>query len=291
MRRGGPQQSISISAKHMPDLRKESSCFIMGDSALRFYNQLASNYHLLFPDWKKAVVKQGEFLDGFIRHHLGKRPSSVLDCTCGIGTQSIGLALHGYEVHAMDISSVAVERAVREARMFGVPLICSVADLRASSIQIDGLFDVVISCDNSLPHLLSNEELLRAASHMWSKLRAGGMLVVSIRDYDRILEQRLRSTMPSVFDDPVWRRIIFQVWDWLDDEHTYAVHLFILKEAEKPWEVLHYVTEYRALLRSELSEILRKAGFSEICWHMPNGSWDTSSPSGYYQPIVTAHRN
>jgi hypothetical protein len=89
--------------------------------------------------------------------------------------------------------------------------------------------------------------------------------------------------MPRVFDDAAGRRIAFQVWDWAADRRSYTVHQFFVRETPGGWQTSHYATTYRALLRHELSDILQRAGFMEVCWHMP-------ADSGYYQPIVTAYK-
>jgi glycine/sarcosine N-methyltransferase len=253
------------------------------DSVLKFYQDLASEYHHIFADWKQSVLWQGEVLDGIIRAALGKQPASLLDCTCGIGTQAIGLALRGYTVHATDLSPVAVERARREAASFGVTATFGVADVRTMAAQVPGSFEAVIACDNSLPHLLNDEDLRQAVHNVGAKLPANGLFLASIRDYDQITAEKPCSTMPRVFDDPEGRRIAFQVWDWSQDGRAYVVHQFMLKEVEGDWQAEHYVTQYRALLRHELSQCLREAGFSNIEWQMP-------AESGYYQPIVIARK-
>jgi SAM-dependent methyltransferase len=255
----------------------------MSDSGLRFYEQLAGDYHLIFGDWKSSVLRQGEILDTLIRAHIRTGSLSVLDCSCGIGTQAIGLALRGYRVHATDLSPAEVERAEREAKSFGVSLTFGVADFRTLASQVPGSFDVVLSCDNALPHLLSGEDLRLAAANMAAKLREKGPLLVSIRDYDQLAQEKPLAEMPRVYDDPEGRRIIFQVWDWSADGRTYTVHLFIVREAGGDWKTSHYMTAYRALQRDELTAILQSTGFSNIRWHMPE-------ESGYYQPIVIARK-
>jgi glycine/sarcosine N-methyltransferase len=253
----------------------------MTDSVLDFYDQLTSDYHLLFADWKHSVRWQSELLDTLIRAELGDLPHTVLDCTCGIGTQAIGLALRGYRVHGTDLSPQAIERAIREARAFGVPVSFSIADVRALPTQLEGTFDVVLSCDNALPHLLQDDDLQRAAGSMAAKLRPGGLFLASIRDYDALVCERSPSTLPRVFDEAGQRRIVFQVWDWAADGRTYQVHQFILQSDGAAWHTAHYTTAYRALLRHEFSTILARSGFTNIRWLMP-------PESGYYQPVVTA---
>ena len=44
-------------------------------------------------------------------------------------------------------------------------------------------FDVVISCDNSITHLLTDEDILLALRQMYACVRPGGGCVVTVRDY------------------------------------------------------------------------------------------------------------
>ena len=250
----------------------------MADSVAAFYDQLADEYHRIFADWDGAVRRQGEILDRLIAGQLGPPPHRVLDCSCGIGTQALGLAGRGYVVHGTDVSPAAVERAGREAARLGVALTTEVADLRALD-RVRGTFDVVLSCDNALPHLLTDDDLALAARGMRSKLRPGGLLLVSIRDYDALVARRPRSEEPRVFDGADGRRIVFQVWDWAADARTYLLHHFIVREEGGGWRTSHAATSYRALRRDDLDRALRGAGFRDLRWLLPD-------ESGYYQPIV-----
>ncbi len=255
----------------------------MSDSVLKFYDEMAAEYHLIFADWHKGVQWQAEILDKLIRSQVNGSGLSLLDCSCGIGTQAIGLASRGYLVHATDLSPAAVERARREADTAGVSISFDVCDMRELTKRVDGLFDIVISCDNSLPHLLDDDDLILAVKNVVDKLRGGGLFLASIRDYDRLREERPQATLPRAFDDPQGRRIVFQVWDWAEDGRSYQVRQFILTEVEGAWKTSHFTTHYRALSREELSRILSLAGLSDVRWYLPD-------ESGYYQPIVTARK-
>jgi len=275
------------------------------NSVLQFYEGMADEYHLMFADWRQEVRRQGAILDGFIRSHLGAQAHTVLDCTCGIGTQAIGLAARGYGVHATDLSPAAVERARIEAKTFEVSMRFDVADIRTLETKVTDAFDVVIACDNAVSHLLSDADLLQAASQMRARLRAHGLLLVTIRDYDRVAQGlshqagaadpgmpgvssqsgsgRSHATLPRVYDAADGRRIVFQVWDWAADGRSYTVNQFFVRTKGRDWQTSHHATRFRALLREDLSAILRQAGFAEIRWHMPE-------TSGFYQPIVTARK-
>jgi 2-polyprenyl-3-methyl-5-hydroxy-6-metoxy-1,4-benzoquinol methylase len=70
----------------------------------RFYAGLTPLYHLIYPDWDKSIQHQASMLDSVIREIWGDDASSVLDVSCGIGTQARGLSGKGYHVTASDLS-------------------------------------------------------------------------------------------------------------------------------------------------------------------------------------------
>lgn len=257
---------------------------ILDESVIDFYDDLAKDYHHIFVDWYHAVSWQGEVLSKFIHSKLasGRREgAALLDCSCGIGTQAIGLAEHGFLVTGTDLSPASIQRATREAESFGVEISFGVADFRTLEQDVSGVYDVVLSADNAVPHLLTDEDLVAAVSNMYAKLNADGLLLITIRDYDALLLEKPRATEPRVFDQG--KRIVFQIWDWADDARTYQTNHFIVQEINGQWITKHNRTRYRALLRDELTPILSTVGFTDIEWSMP-------SESGYYQPIVTARK-
>jgi SAM-dependent methyltransferase len=153
--------------------------------------------------------------------------------------------------------------------------------MRKLSEQVPGTFDVVLACDNALPHLLTDDDLHLATANIARKLRPGGLFLASIRDYDRLVQLRPASEMPRIFDGSGGRRITFQVWDWAPDGERYRLHQFLLRQTAQGWQTDHFETEYRALLRGDLISALHAAGLEQVRWHEP----DTT---GYNQPIVTA---
>ena len=253
----------------------------MADSVSGFYSDLAGEYHLIFEDWEASMARQAAVLGPLLKRHCGRAATvRVLDCACGIGTQTLGLAMRGFRVTGSDLSAAAIERARREASKRGVDCALHVADLRDLSAVPESGFDAVISMDNALPHLASEEELAQAAAAMRAKLRPGGILAASIRDYDQILTERPAVQGPAFYSDEGRRRIVLQLWDW-KDERRYQFHLYITRETAEGWRTHHGVATYRAVRREELTRVLEGASFDEVRWLMPR-------ESGYYQPLVTA---
>lgn len=252
----------------------------MESEVFDFYETLADYYHLIFEDWDQSICRQADILNLLIARELPGRSLDILDCACGIGTQALGFALLGHRVVASDLSPTEVRRAEREARIRALDIEFYVSDMTSLG-EIQGHFDVVAALDNALPHL-TPDQLPRAIKAMASRLKRGGLYLASIRDYDELVEQRPAMQAPAFYGVEGTRRIVHQVWDWIDAER-YKLHLYITIQADQQWKTHHFVSEYRCLKRLELSNALKLNGFFEPIWLMP-------SESGYYQPIVLARR-
>jgi glycine/sarcosine N-methyltransferase len=245
--------------------------------ARAFYDELADDYDALHVDWRASVRTQGEVLDALIRSELGDAPQRVLDCACGIGTQAIGMALHGHDVLATDLSPGAVRRAAAEATAMGAHLATGVADFTRLADEVDGTFACVLACDNSVAHLHSDDELARFAAGVVAKLEPDGLAVVSLRDYAPLVAERAAGHPVRVGDGT----ISFQVWDWDDDGRAYAMAQFTLRGEGDHWQTTCRRTRLRALLRDDICGALTAAGLSEVRWRTP-------AETRYYQPVVTA---
>lgn len=245
------------------------------------YDNLAEHYHLIFDDWELSVERQGRTLARVLRENCQvPHGARILDCACGIGTQSLGLAGQGFHVSACDVSPKAIERAIREASQKNLDIQFSVASMLDLSCFADTRFEAVICVDNALPHLETPQQLIRAAEQIRGRLSTGGSFLASIRDYDSLISQRPAVQGPSFYVDQGKRRIVFQVWDWLDERH-YDFHLYITREVANGWDTFHTSARYRALRRDEVTEALTSAHFTQVRWLFPD-------ESGFYQPIVLA---
>ncbi len=255
----------------------------MADEVREFYRILSDNYHFIFPNWRKSVRRQSDILDNLLRRYLDNNQQTVLDCTCGIGTQAIGLALQNYVVTATDLSAEEVERAQAEAANFKVDITFGVADVRQLASDVPGTYDAVLSFDNAIAHLQTSDDLALALQQMAAKVAPGGMLLVSLRDYDQTVLDKPRSTTPVVADRDFGRSIVFQVWDWADDDKSYMLNHFTVKQQGERWETVCATSQLRAWQRSEVNEALSTTDLTDKHWLMPDDS-------GFYQPIIVARR-
>jgi len=228
-----------------------------------FYDELTPLYHLIFQDWDASIHRQGEQLSSIIK---GEWPEckSVLDVSCGIGTQAIALSQHGYTVVGSDLSSKEIARAKHEASNRSADIAFSVCDMRDAYAHHGNGFDVVISADNSLPHLLTDEDIVVALKEMLACASSGGGCLITVRDY--AAEERGTSLVKpyGIRIDDGKRYVLFQVWDF-DGEH-YDLSFFITEEHLASGEVRTHVMQsrYYAISISRILELMQQAGFQNV---------------------------
>ncbi|MFH0785610.1 MAG: class I SAM-dependent methyltransferase [Pseudomonadota bacterium] len=237
---------------------------ILAVSQEEIFDKFADDYDLLLKDWKQYAKEQGTLLDRIFKIYAGDHSiKSVLDCTCGIGTQCIGLARFDYRVTGTDISDKSILRARDEAMRCGVDITFKKADIRRLDEVVQETFDAVISCDNSLPTLLSEDDLLLGLKNMYDRLAPSGLCVISIRDYDQILAEKKRFYPRQIHEIDGKRVVVFDLWDY-QDKDIIVFHVFYLHENESGWDMNCRHMVYRSTHRNDLISALKQTGFSHI---------------------------
>ncbi len=173
-------------------------------------------------------------MTGIIRERWGAGAHTVLDVSCGIGTQAIGLANRGFAVTASDLSESALARARLEAQRRGATIDFSQCDMRAAYTHHRRAFDVVISGDNSITHLLNDDDLLCALGQIHDCTKAGGGCLLTVRDYQK--EERGRGLIKPyrVGEHDGKHHVIFQVWDYDGDIYDMAMYFVVDDGSARP---------------------------------------------------------
>ncbi len=228
-----------------------------------FYDRLAPFYHLIYPDWDASIHRQAAALEGIIKARWGRNVQTVLDAACGIGTQALGLAARGYIVTASDLSPVEVARAKHEAAARSLPISFSVGDMRSAYAHHQRQFDVVIACDNSVPHLLTDADLLEAFQQFYACTRPGGGCLISVRDYAAEQHAGLQVKPYGIRIEGHTRYLVFQVWEFHGD--IYDLAMYFVEDHGAAEAVTHIMrTQYYAVGSGTLISLLQQAGFQDV---------------------------
>lgn len=137
-------------------------------------------------------------------------------------------------------------------------------------------FDVVISADNSVPHLLTEEAILAAMQQMYSCLKPGGGCIITVRDYDSEARGKNIAKPYGVRVEGNKRYLLFQIWDF---EGVYCdIAFYFIEENLQTKEIKTHVmrSRYHAVSISTLMEMMTEAGFRDV------GRLDNV----FYQPII-----
>ena len=216
-----------------------------------FYETLAKYYDEIFPYEPGKVT----FLDREFKAMQAKR---ILDLACGIGTYTNALAKLGYTAWGTDLELNMVENAKQKARESGSSARFEVGDMRnpdSLGLEFDGLFCI----GNSLAHLSNREDIQQTLTNMHGVLRSGGITIIQIVNFDRILA--LGDTELPLIERENLR--FLRVYRPQSDGRILFDSVIELKQEDNRILRLENRVELRAIRQSELQADLLGAGFTE----------------------------
>lgn len=234
-------------------------------STSAFYDEMASFYHLVYEDWDRSIERQAAQLSRIARERWGIGPDhSILDVSCGIGTQTIGLANLGFRVVASDISQEGIRRARTEARRRNADISLSVCDMRDAYRHHAQRFDLVIACDNAITHLLTDDDIYDALRQMYACVTPGGGCLLTVRDYAK--EPRgVELLKPyGVRNEAEQRVIVFQVWDFDGEVYDLSMYFVTDRRDGQPPKTRVMRARYYAISTDRLLQLMEDAGFVAV---------------------------
>lgn len=246
-----------------------------------YYNQLAPYYKYMLQDWNASVTRQAAALNGVIREFFGSPAQRLLDAACGIGTQSLGLAELGYQITASDISPAAISLAQAEAARRGLQISFGVADMRQLCASYAQPFDLVLACDNAIPHLLSDGDIRQAFDQFYQCTRANGGCIISVRDYANMERGGKKFQPRQVHKTGVGHLIVFDLWEFDGDYYDFTT--YFLDDQGQPNANTQVIRggRYYCVTLARLEALLRAVGFCEV----------TILRDRFYQPLLIGKKN
>lgn len=244
-----------------------------------FYNKLSPFYHLVYSHWEESIARQAADLDSIIKGCFGENVNEILDVSCGIGTQAIGLAELGYNLIGSDVSSEAINRAKIEADNRGLEIDFSVADMRESFSRHQKQFDLVISCDNSVTHLLTDEDISTAFRQLYECTRPSCGCIITVRDYDKEVRSGTQIKPYGIRVENGIHYLVYQMWEFKGE--TYDVSMYFIEDNGEDVCQTHVMrTKYYAIGIDKLIKLLEKAGFADV----------TRIDDRFFQPVIVGKK-
>ena len=135
------------------------------------YGQLSEYFDLFSEQCNKDA--KNNVIESILKKYSVK---TVLDLTCGTGSQLFYLANHGYTVIGADFSQNLLAIAHKKALEEKLDIQCIHGDMR--TLQV-GTFDAVITIDNAVGHV-SKDDFEKTMRNVHSNLKDGGLYVFDI---------------------------------------------------------------------------------------------------------------
>jgi len=185
----------------------------------------------------------------------GISPALTLDLACGTGTISHMLAEDGYEVIGVDASPEMLMEAYSKMSTADTPPVF--INQRMDELDLYGTINAVVCALDSVNYITDPEELLRAFEKVSLFMEPDGVFIFDANTDAKFIS--LDGTAYTREDENTF--CVYQL-DYEDRICVHTVDIF-----EKHGKTYRRTTEYheeRGYTISELTEMLRKAGFDRI---------------------------
>lgn len=218
---------------------------------MKFYEELSAEYDVM-TQFEARYEKEKGFFEDLVKEYSLRK---VLDAGCGTGFHSLFLAKLGLEVTGIDSSSKMLEKAMENALAHNVKARFHQSTFQNVSMCLEERFDAVFCMGNSLPHLLTEGEIILSLKNFYSLLSENGILVIQNLNYDRIMKSKER----IVNIKKRYGKIFLRFYDF--GESSIRFNILILNENQKGFSHKLISTDLRPLYHDELLEWLDWAGF------------------------------
>lgn len=229
-----------------------------------YYNQLAPYYRLVYQDWDASIEHQATSLAGIIHEFSGSGVYDVLDAACGIGTQCIGSAQRGYRMTATDSSPAAIAVAREETMRRRLRIFFDAVNMRNLAARFSVPFDLIIACDNAIPHMLSDDQIQLAFAQFYQCTRPAGGCIISLRDYGGMEQGGTRIIPRHVHRVEHGRIVVFDVWEFAGDFYDFTT--YVVEDDMETQPTVHAFRggRYYCVALPKVEQRLLGAGFRRV---------------------------
>ncbi len=210
----------------------------------------------------KPYSAEARFIRTMTLEILGptKRPLRLLDVACGTGSHAVELSRLGFAVTGIDSSREMLRRARRKARMAKRAIAFECQDLAKLSLP-GASFDVVTCLFDSIGYLHTDARISRALRRVRDLLEPGGLLFMEVWHAPAMLEGfepiRIRRVRGKGVEGVRIGETRLRTERKVGEVRYEVFH----KKKNGPWR--HFLETHvtRFFIRSEITDLLRGAGF------------------------------
>lgn len=240
-----------------------------------FYETLSAYYDKVFP--------LSEPCKTFIEKHLIQDKGKILDVGCSTGELDIFLGEKGYEVLGIDLDQKMIQIANEKIAHKKLPVEFKVMNMEHLEANFsESQFDGVICIGNTLVHLSGILQIKGVLKQMVSLLKSGGVLILQIINYDRIITQNI-TELPLIDNEDV---SFIREYDYNEPENK-VIFKTTLK-VKKTNEIFENEISLFPLRYEILKMMLTDLGLKNINWYgsFKGEPYDWNS----YATVVTAQK-
>lgn len=225
--------------------------------ATDFYDNLAGDYDAM-TGFEKRFIHEKPFFSLLMREY---GITSALDAGAGTGFHSLLLGQLGADMTAADVSKKMIDRVKYHAKDLHLAIDVVESNFKDLPLKLHKKFDAVLCMGNSLPHLLTHEELVLSLKSFSAILRPGGFLFLQLLNYARILDSRDRIQSVKEAGGVTFVRSY--------EFHQQFVVFNILRLRNTNGQLVHQLdsVKLRPILKPELLNALDEAGFENLQVH------------------------
>jgi glycine/sarcosine N-methyltransferase len=162
-----------------------------------FYNSISSVYNYIFP-YNPVQLK-------FVLNEIGKLEGEhkLLDIGCATGNLSLELLKNNIRLTGIDLDEKMIDIARSKLGVESYPSIFQVMNmLKIKDAFKCNEFDTVLCFGNTIPHVSNLQELEYLCRQVAVVTKPGGLFLLQLINYNRILNQNINS-LPTIDNDQI----------------------------------------------------------------------------------------
>lgn len=228
------------------------------------YESLAADYDR-FVNWENRLAFEMPFLMKQLNALSSSRPLHVLDAACGTGMHTIELAKRGFIAAGADLFSAMIDQARVNAAAACVEVRFETAGFgQLGQVFMQGSFDALLCLGNSLPHILTANDLSAALVDFAGCLRPGGLLFIQNRNFDAVRAKRDRWMEPQTATQGDEQWVFERFYDFEPDGLIRFNIVTLKRTGNTAWRSEVSSTHLYPQTEAELKAALQLAGFTRV---------------------------